>query len=120
LYTSPACKNGEWEETEHVLRNFDGDYRVIYIADASMADSELFKVGGNVMLERSNRLPGIAWLKRLKRHYPRSVWLNPLLKTEWTRLYGGRTIQEVRRLFPMYELTVRGLENAVKKLLTAR
>jgi uncharacterized protein with von Willebrand factor type A (vWA) domain len=120
LYTTPMCVNGEWAETEHIMKNLDSNYRVIYIGDASMADSELFSVGGNVMLERSNRAPGILWLKRLKKHYPRSVWLNPLRKTEWNRLYGGRTIQEVGRIFSMYELTVSGLERAVKALLTAR
>ena len=116
LYTSPACKVGQWEETNKVMQNHDSDYRVIYIGDASMADTEMYSIGGNVLLERSNRLPGIAWLKRLKLHYPRSVWLNPLMKESWTRLYGGRTIQEVKRIFPMYELTIRGLDSAIQKL----
>jgi uncharacterized protein with von Willebrand factor type A (vWA) domain len=120
LYTSPQCINGEWVETEHVMNNYDGNYRVIYIGDASMADSELFKIGGNVLLERSNKAPGITWLRRLKRHYPKSIWLNPIRSTDWNRLYGGRTIQEVKGIFPMYELTVKGLENAMKALLVAR
>jgi uncharacterized protein with von Willebrand factor type A (vWA) domain len=114
------CINGEWEETERVMRNLDGDYRVIFIGDASMANSELFEVGGNSMLERSNRLPGIEWLKRVKRRYIKSVWLNPIGKNEWNRLYGGQTMQAVANIFPMYELTVNGLEEAIKKLLVAR
>jgi len=55
---------------------------VIYVGDASMADSELFRMGGNVLFERSNALPGIEWLKRMKRRYRRSVWLNPISKEE--------------------------------------
>jgi uncharacterized protein with von Willebrand factor type A (vWA) domain len=120
LYTSPVCINGEWEETERIMYNLDGDYRVIYIGDASMANSELFEIGGNSLLERSNRLPGLEWLKRMKRRYAKSVWLNPISKNEWNRLYGGQTMQAVSNIFPMYELTVNGLEEAVKKLLVAR
>jgi uncharacterized protein with von Willebrand factor type A (vWA) domain len=120
LYTTPRCINGEWIETEKVMTNLDGNYRVIYIGDAAMADSELFNIGGNTLLERSNRLPGIVWLKRMKKHYSRSVWLNPIHKEEWNRLYGGNTIQEIKRIFPMYELTLKGLEEAVKTLLSAR
>jgi uncharacterized protein with von Willebrand factor type A (vWA) domain len=120
LYTDPRCKNGEWESTDHILHNLDQDTRVIIIGDASMADSELFSIGGNVLLERSNKSPGIYWLNKLRRLYPKSVWLNPIRSANWNRLYGGRTIQAVKRIFPMYELTVKGLEDAVKKLLMAR
>jgi uncharacterized protein with von Willebrand factor type A (vWA) domain len=87
------------------MRNHDGEYRVIFVGDAAMADSELFGVGGNILLERSNSLPGIEWLKRWKKRYGKSVWLNPLPKTNWNRLYGGTTIQAVRNIYPMYELT---------------
>ena len=117
LYLSPECIDGDWIDTEHVMRTHDAEYRVIYIADASMADSELYDVGGNVLLERSNRLPGIEWLQRLRRRYNKSVCLNPIPATEWTRLYGGKTIQAISKVFPMYELTVSGLEKAIKKLI---
>jgi uncharacterized protein with von Willebrand factor type A (vWA) domain len=120
LYTSPRCADGEWVDLDYVTRVCDREYRLIIVGDASMADSELFVTGGNVLRERSNKLPGIEYLRRLKRHYGRSVWLNPLHKEEWNRLYGGRTIQAVGRLFPMYELTVNGLGSAVKQLLAAR
>ena len=120
LYNDPTCVNGKWIDTEHVLRNHDTEYRVIYVGDASMADSELFRMGGNVLFERSNALPGIEWLKRMKRKYRRSVWLNPIAKEEWERLYGGATIQAVKEVFPMYELTVKGLGNAIKRLLSDR
>ncbi|MCL1849123.1 MAG: VWA containing CoxE family protein [Clostridiales bacterium] len=120
LYTDPTCVNSKWVETEHVLRNHDTEYRVIVVGDASMADSELFRVGGNVLFERSNALPGIEWLKRLKRRYRRSVWLNPIPKEDWERLYGGNTIQAVKEVYPMFELTVKGLGNAIKRLLSEK
>jgi uncharacterized protein with von Willebrand factor type A (vWA) domain len=120
LYTSPMCINGEWEETERVMHNHDGNYRVVFVGDASMANSELFEIGGNAMLERSNKQPGIEWLKRVKRRYAKTVWLNPVSKNEWNRLYGGQTMQAVANIFPMYELTVNGLEEAVRRLLVSR
>jgi uncharacterized protein with von Willebrand factor type A (vWA) domain len=101
------------------MRDCDGEYRLIFVGDAAMADSELFERGGNILRERSNKSPGIEYLRRLKRRYRRSVWLNPLCEEEWNRLYGGRTIQTVSGMFPMYELTVSGLENAIRKLLAA-
>ena len=120
LYESPLCVNGKWVETDFVLRNLDGEYRVIFVGDAAMADSELFRIGGNVLLERSNALPGIDWLKKLRKKYHKSVWLNPIPKEEWERLYGGKTIQAVKDVYPMFELTVNGLGNAITNLLRAR
>jgi uncharacterized protein with von Willebrand factor type A (vWA) domain len=120
LYESPLCVNGKWVETDYVLRNLDGEYRVIFVGDASMADSELFRIGGNILFERSNILTGQEWLNKIKKKYRKSVWLNPIPKEEWDRLYGGKSIQTIKEIYPMYELTVSGLGNAVGNLLSAR
>ena len=120
LYDSPLCINGKWTETDYILRNLDGEYRLIFVGDAAMADSELFRIGGNVLLERSNAAPGIDWLKKIKKKYRKSVWLNPIPKEEWERLYGGKTIQAIKDVYPMFELTVNGLGNAITNLLRAR
>lgn len=117
LYKSPLLIKGDWMDTKAVMRNYGGDYKVIFVGDASMADSELFAIGGNVLIERSNYLPGVQWLERLKRFYHKTVWLNPIPKSDWNRLYGGRTIQVVGKLFPMYELTTKGLESAIRHLM---
>jgi uncharacterized protein with von Willebrand factor type A (vWA) domain len=120
LYESPLCVNGKWVETDYVLRNLDGEYRVIFVGDASMADSELFRIGGNILFERSNILTGQEWLNKIKKKYRKSVWLNPIPKEEWERLYGGKSIQTIKDIYPMYELTVSGLGYAVGNLLSAR
>ena len=120
LYTSPTCVNGDWIDTEYVMKNHDSEYCVIFVGDASMADRELFEHGGNALLERSNRLSGLEWLRRFKKKYRKAVWMNPIKKTDWNRIYGGRTIQAVKDVYPMYELTVTGLSSAIKSLLTTR
>jgi uncharacterized protein with von Willebrand factor type A (vWA) domain len=42
------------------------------------------------------------------------VWLNPKLEEEWPYT---RTIQIIREIFPMFELTLDGLEKAVAHLM---
>ena len=120
LYTSPTCVNGDWIDTEYVMKNHDSEYCVIFVGDASMADRELFERGGNSLLERSNKASGLDWLRRFKKKYRKAVWLNPIKKPDWNRIYGGRTIQAVKDVYPMYELTVTGLTAAIKSLLTTR
>jgi len=59
---------------------------------------------------------GIAWLERLVRRFPFAAWLNPIPAEYWERTEGYYTLGLVRKLFPMFELTPEGLEQAVKKL----
>ena len=39
-----------------------------------------------------------------------SLWLNPKMEAEWPYT---RTIQSIQEIFPMFELTLDGLEEAV-------
>lgn len=118
LYTDPSCANGRWIETEWVLRNLDSDYKVILVGDAAMSSCELLSRGGNLDWYVYNKEPGIDWLKKLERHYKNIVWLNPIKKERWGYAWGSRTIALVREVFPMYELTLDGLDAAIQKLLS--
>jgi len=120
LYTTPHCRRGEWVETEWVLKNLNSEYKVIFIGDATMAPSELLSKGGNCFVGLYNEIPGIEWLTRFKNKYSKSIWLNPIPEREWEWTYGSRTLLMVKELFPMYELTVDGLEAGIKKLLVSR
>jgi uncharacterized protein with von Willebrand factor type A (vWA) domain len=82
-----------------------------------MAPSELFRKGGNCILGMYNEELGIDWLKRIRKHYPHSIWLNPISERNWDSVYGSSTIQEIKNVFPMYELTLDGLDRGIKKLL---
>jgi uncharacterized protein with von Willebrand factor type A (vWA) domain len=120
LYTSPACRNGEWIDTEWMLKNLNRDYRLIIVGDAAMAASELKSKGGNAVLGLYNEIPGIAWLNRLRKHYVKSIWFNPVPEGKWQTVYGNQTVQIIREIFPMYGLTLNGLESGIKKLMVSR
>ena len=49
-------------------------------------------------------------LRFIAKTFPHSVWINPKLAEEWPYT---RTIQHIREIFPMFELTLDGLEKAV-------
>ena len=118
LYTNPHCRYGEWVDTQWVLNNLDSEYKVIFVGDATMAPSELHSRYGNSYYSLRNEEPGINWLMRIKRKYKKQIWLNPIRESEWEWVYGHKTLQDIKKIFPMFELTLDGLEKAIKKLLT--
>lgn len=117
LYTTPYCRRGDWIETDWVLRNLDSEYKVIFVGDAAMAPSELFRRGGNSYIGLWNEEPGMVWLNKFKRRYKKLIWLNPIEKESWPWAYGAQTIEAVGGVFPMFELTLGGLDAGIKKLL---
>lgn len=120
LYLDPRCRLVNSIETMQVLNNLDGDYRVFLVGDASMAPSELTLKGGILDWNLYNEEPGIEWLRKVKRKFEHSVWLNPIPASYWSLVEGAPTIKMIRQVFPMYELTVEGLDMAVKKLRAAK
>ncbi len=117
LFTSPHCLMSESVETEWVFSNLGSDYKVIIIGDASMSMYELLDVGGNIYYSRFNEEPGIEWLKKVRRKYGRAIWMNPIPESRWETAYGWRSIAEIREVFPMFELSLDGLEAGIKKLM---
>lgn len=117
LFLDPICSIRNSVKTRDVLRDLSQDYRLIMVGDASMAPSELLMAGGALDWGVENDETGLAWLERLNRHFHHSVWLNPLSSAEWPPVDATYdTIAYIRRLFPMFELTVEGLEKAVARL----
>jgi hypothetical protein len=49
--------------------------------------------------------------------FPHSVWINPSPEEWWNYTY---TVKRIREVFPMYELTLDGLEKAVEYLTERR
>ena len=61
---------------------------------------------------------GITWqrfMSIVREHFPYSIWLNPIRSSGWSYV---RSIVMIKEIFPMYELTLEGLEEGVKYLLT--
>lgn len=115
LYKTPECENGEWIDTEWMFRNLDSDYKVIIVGDAAMAPEELYSTTGNYRGPNGG-LSGYEWLKLMKRHYKKIVWLNPKMAPGHAPWREAETA--VKALFPMYKLTVDGLNQAMMKLIS--
>jgi uncharacterized protein with von Willebrand factor type A (vWA) domain len=60
--------------------------------------------------------PGIVWLQRIANHFERSVWLNPEKPAYWE----ADTCRIIRRLFPMFHLSIDGMSDAVRTLVGSR
>ena len=92
------------------------DYKVILVGDARMAVQELTERYGAVNYYQRNETPGIIWLRRFAGHFTHCVWLNP----EGTRYWNDPSVMLIRNIFPMYEFTLEGLGEAIKKLIVKR
>ena len=103
-----------WEvwAVDDLLRTLDGQYRLILVGDACMAPSELLSRWGAIRYGHHNDTPGIRQLERLRDHFARGVWLNPMRLRFWSH----PTVERIADLFPMYELTLDGLEQAMSHL----
>ncbi len=102
--------------TESLLTTLEPDYRLIMVGDARMSPWELAQRYGAIYYYERNDTPGIVWLKRISDHFSHRVWLNP---TE-LRYWQHQTVVAIGKLFPMYEFTIDGLGEAVKKLVVKR
>lgn len=118
IYLTPECEYTKTISADQILRNLKSEYRVIFVGDAAMAPTELFRTYGSKY--QNNYEPGIVWLQRFKKRYPRMVWLNPLPPEEWSGGgYDTESIERISREIPMYQLSLKGMEKAFKGLLKA-
>ncbi|HRJ69212.1 MAG TPA: VWA domain-containing protein [Beijerinckiaceae bacterium] len=99
--------------TAELLRTYGGEYRVVFVGDASMSPYEIMQPGGSV--EHFNEEAGAVWLQRMLDHFPKSVWLNPIPEQHWGYTHSIRMIQQQfsGRMFP---LTLEGLDGAMRAL----
>jgi len=114
LYKTPECENGDWIDTEWMFRNVGSDYKVIIVGDAAMAPEELYSNTGNYRGPNGG-LSGFEWLQLMKRHYKKIVWMNPKMAPGRAPWREAETA--VKEIFPMYKLTVKGLNEAMVKLM---
>jgi len=101
---------------KHVLveefARFDPETRLIIVGDASMAPYELFNRNGSIYYQSATE-PSIKKLELLARTFKHSVWLNPKYEYTWSHTM---TIEAIQGIFPMFEITLGGLEKAVEFL----
>ncbi len=96
-----------------LFQETDRRYKLIVVGDALMAPWELMSRSG---WPGDEDLEGVLWLAKLREHYPASAWLNPEPPSAWWQT----TIDALRKVFPMYPLTLEGLGEAVSQLTRQR
>lgn len=92
----------------------DPETRFIIVGDASMAPYELMSTDGSIYAFERSGMASIERLRFLAKSFSHSVWLNPVSRRSWGYT---RTIEVIRTIFPMYELSLDGLEQAVARLM---
>ena len=106
--------NSKATPTDKLFSNFHSGYKVVLVGDARMAYSELFDKYGCIDYYYSNDKPGIEWLQRIKEHFPTPSGSTP----HRSNIGATPRLRRSAKLFPMYELTLDGLKDAIKALTT--
>ena len=102
--------------TDHLLHTLEPDYKLVLVGDARMAMPELTQRYGAIYYYERNEVPGLLRLKQLAEHFTHCVWINPTEPYYWNH----PTVMLVEKFFPMFELTLDGLDQAVKKLVVKK
>lgn len=105
----------KWDKipTARIFKEFNADWKVIFIGDALMSPYELHNSYQFIYrLERKGK-EGYEWLRAFRNHFRHAVWLNPITGLQWQH----QTLKAIKKLFPMFPLTVEGIEKGVKELL---
>jgi uncharacterized protein with von Willebrand factor type A (vWA) domain len=117
VYRNARMTRAEAVPTADILRRLDANWKVAIVGDGAMHPAELLDPYGGIDPRVTTETPGIVWLQRIAGHFDRSVWVNPEPAAQWDR---WQTTRLVKRLFPMFQLTVDGVTDAMRALVGAR
>jgi len=95
-----------------LFRRFDRETRLVLVGDAHMYPGEITDRFGAIDWTERNEQPGAAYLERVRDHFRHCAWLNPMGEINWS----APSIRLIRGIFPMYPLTVQGVEDLAKDL----
>lgn len=115
LYSSPSLW-GENVEVDRLFSTYDSEYRVIFVGDAMMAPVEFEHRTYSWRTNTYSDTSGYERLLQFKEKYPYLIWLNPQPRNELSS-YWAQTYDEISNMIDMYDLTVAGLEDGIKRLL---
>jgi uncharacterized protein with von Willebrand factor type A (vWA) domain len=117
LYRNAYLTSDESIPTADLFRQHDPRWKALIVGDAAMHPAELMEPYGNIDPRRETATPGIQWLQRILDHFERVVWLNPDAPASWD---STPTTRALKKMFPMFHLSVDGLSEAVAALVGAR
>ena len=101
------------ESIDEFIRK-DPETRLIFVGDASMAPYELTHPQGAIYINQRQAMPSMDRMKFLAKTFRHAVWLNPQAENIWSYTW---TIGALHEIFPMFELSLDGLEKAVMHLM---
>jgi len=112
-----------WKDPQRIKRplpfnellRLDPETRFIIVGDASMDPAELMATEGAINLKENASKPSIERLNVIAETFSHSIWLNPKLNHEWGWHY---TVKAIKKIIPMFELSLDGLEEAVTCLMS--
>ncbi len=87
--------------------------RVLFVGDATMAPEELLSPYGSQYFGMEDPEPSINWLHRIRERFRCCVWLNPIPRGDWSRVYGSYTLKKIAEVIHMEDLTLSGIKRAV-------
>ncbi len=113
LWRNNRRRFAEKFDTWDVLRKYNGDYKLIFVGDATMSPYEILQPGGSV--EHNNAEAGAIWLQRFTHHFPKHIWINPEPEGLWQYRQSIAVMQQLlgNRMYP---LTIDGLTRAMRQL----
>lgn len=92
----------------------DPETRLIVVGDAAMAPYELMGASGSLYIGEKDSRNSEERLQFLARTFRHAAWLNPQPESTWEYTW---TIGAIGKIFPMFELTLDGLDKAVQHLM---
>lgn len=118
IYQDPTLDFRRSIPTEWVLKNISPDYRVIFVGDGEMALDELLD-GSDWYFASSSKDSGLKWFLKFRNRYSHIIWLHPQPRPE-ERSYWTRTFELLEQQFDMYQMSLDGLTQGMKKLMVNR
>ena len=106
-----------WDEqvkTHEILRTYGGDYKCIFVGDASMSPYEIAYPGG--ANEHWNAEAGQVWLERARDQWGAHLWINPVPERYWGYTQSIRMIQDIFGADRMVPMTLEGLAAGMRSL----
>ena len=105
----------EPQSLDELLHQLGPEWKLVMVGDAAMHPAELLGAGDYEYYATGHHGPpqtGMKWLTKLADHFRRFAWLNPDPPSYWR----GGTAEQIGKVFPMYQLTLDGLSDAVTHL----
>jgi len=119
IYSTVWQDPRRWEQPLALedFARFDPETRLIIVGDASMGPHELMGRDGSLYIGERQARTSMERLRFLAKLFRYRAWLNPVCRSDWDYTW---TITMIGNIFPMFELSLDGLEKAINFLTTKK